>query len=62
VIRPIETFGAIAMQADSWHPDAAGYDLIARAVVAALRTDSRFMAFIGDTVTATPDAGTVDGR
>ena len=33
---PIESFGRIYMQADNWHPDASGYDLIARAVVDAL--------------------------
>jgi len=30
---PVETFGRIYMQADNWHPDTVGYDLIARAVV-----------------------------
>lgn len=34
---PVETFGRIYMQADNWHPDAAGYDLIARAVADALK-------------------------
>jgi lysophospholipase L1-like esterase len=34
VYRPIDTFGRVYMQADSWHPDAAGYDLIAHAVLA----------------------------
>ena len=34
---PIESFGRIYMQADNWHPDAAGYDLIARAVVDLLK-------------------------
>ena len=34
---PVETFGRIYMQADNWHPDAAGYDLIAHAVVNALK-------------------------
>jgi len=29
---PVETFGKLYMQADNWHTDAAGYDLIARAV------------------------------
>jgi len=36
VYLPIESFGRIYMQADNWHTDAVGYDLIARAVVAAL--------------------------
>jgi lysophospholipase L1-like esterase len=34
---PVEAFGRIYMQADNWHPDAAGYDLIARAVAQALK-------------------------
>jgi hypothetical protein len=34
VYRPIDTFGRVYVQADSWHPDAAGYDLIAHAVLA----------------------------
>src|SRR5262249_17315733 len=37
VYRPIETFGRVYMQADSWHTDAVGYDLIARAVLDAVR-------------------------
>jgi hypothetical protein len=32
VYLPIESFGRIYMQADNWHTDAVGYDLIARAV------------------------------
>jgi lysophospholipase L1-like esterase len=36
VYLPIETFGRIYMQADNWHTDAAGYDLIARAVAGAI--------------------------
>jgi hypothetical protein len=38
---PIETFGRVYMQADDWHTDAAGYDLIARAVAAAIVTSER---------------------
>jgi len=40
VYLPIETFGQVYMQADNWHTDAAGYDLIAREVarsIASLR-------------------------
>ena len=37
VYLPVESFGRIYMQADNWHTDAVGYDLIARAVAAALR-------------------------
>lgn len=34
---PVETFGRLYMQADNWHTDAAGYDLIARAVAKNIR-------------------------
>jgi lysophospholipase L1-like esterase len=34
---PVESFGRLYMQADNWHTDAAGYDLIAQAVVRALK-------------------------
>jgi len=33
----VETFGRLYMQADNWHTDARGYDLIARAVVDLLK-------------------------
>jgi lysophospholipase L1-like esterase len=36
IYLPIDTFGRVYMQADSWHTDAAGYDLIARAVARAI--------------------------
>jgi lysophospholipase L1-like esterase len=38
VYLPIESFGRIYMQADNWHTDAVGYDLIAKSVAAALET------------------------
>jgi lysophospholipase L1-like esterase len=38
VYLPVETFGEVYMQADDWHTNAAGYDLIARAVADAIRT------------------------
>jgi lysophospholipase L1-like esterase len=34
---PVESFGRLYMQADNWHTDARGYDLIARAIAAVLR-------------------------
>ena len=37
VLLPIETFGRVYMQADNWHTDAAGYDLIAHAVADFIR-------------------------
>ncbi|OLC47888.1 MAG: hypothetical protein AUH43_10615 [Acidobacteria bacterium 13_1_40CM_65_14] len=36
VLLPIETFGRLYLQADNWHTDATGYDLIARAVADAI--------------------------
>jgi len=36
VYLPIETFGRVYMQADDWHTDAVGYDLIAQAVAKAI--------------------------
>jgi lysophospholipase L1-like esterase len=36
VYLPVESFGRIYMQADNWHTDAVGYDLIARAAADAL--------------------------
>jgi lysophospholipase L1-like esterase len=37
IYQPTETFGKVYAQADSWHTDAAGYDLIAQAVFDALK-------------------------
>jgi len=37
--RPIESFGKLYLQADAWHTDATGYELIARAVFDALTRD-----------------------
>jgi len=34
---PVETFGRLYMQADNWHTDAVGYELIAQAVANALK-------------------------
>jgi lysophospholipase L1-like esterase len=34
---PVETFGRLYMQADNWHTDAAGYELIAQAIARALK-------------------------
>ena len=38
VYLPVETFGRLYMQADDWHTDATGYDLIARAVAQVIRS------------------------
>jgi len=36
MLLPIETFGRLYLQADNWHTDATGYDLIAHAVANAI--------------------------
>jgi hypothetical protein len=36
LIRPIEEFGAVTLQADPWHPSAGGYELIANDVMRAI--------------------------
>jgi hypothetical protein len=36
MLLTIETFGRLYLQADNWHTDATGYDLIAHAVAAAI--------------------------
>ena len=41
VYLPVDTFGKIYMQADNWHTDASGYDLIGRAVADAIVSDLR---------------------
>jgi lysophospholipase L1-like esterase len=38
VYLPIETFGEVYMQADDWHTNAVGYDLIAQAVADVIRS------------------------
>jgi lysophospholipase L1-like esterase len=40
--RPIDSFGKLAVQADSWHTDADGYRMIAAAVLQALKQDEEF--------------------
>lgn len=44
--RPIESFGRIYMLADGWHPDATGYDLIARAVLEQVTRDARVKGYL----------------
>ena len=41
VYLPIETFGKVSMQADGWHPNAEGYDLIAQAVCGVLQQNEK---------------------
>lgn len=50
VYRPIESFGKIYMQADSWHTNAAGYELIARAVREKLKQDEGFLRYLARSV------------
>jgi hypothetical protein len=47
VYRPIETFGRFYLQADGWHTDAAGYRLIAEAVLEVMRSDADLQASLG---------------
>lgn len=42
VYRPIDSFGKLPAQADSWHTDADGYRMIAAAVLQALKEDEEF--------------------
>jgi hypothetical protein len=44
------SFGTLSMQADSWHTDAAGYDLIAKALLETLKGEGsvrRYLERIG---------------
>jgi hypothetical protein len=46
VYRPIESFGRIYMQADPWHTNAVGYDLIAKALLEVLKKDQKVKAYL----------------
>ncbi len=46
VYTPIDSFGRIYMQADGWHTNAAGYDLIARAVLEQVTRDARVKGYL----------------
>jgi hypothetical protein len=41
VYAPIESFGKLYMHADNWHTNAAGYELIARALLDVLKRDEK---------------------
>jgi hypothetical protein len=41
VYRPIETFGGFPFQADGWHTNADGYELIAQAIVSVIDQDEK---------------------
>jgi lysophospholipase L1-like esterase len=40
--RPVDSFGKLTLQADTWHTDADGYRMIAAAVLQALKADDEF--------------------
>jgi lysophospholipase L1-like esterase len=40
--RPIESFGKIYLQSDAWHTDALGYELVANALIEALKKNEKF--------------------
>jgi lysophospholipase L1-like esterase len=46
VYRPIEAFGSLRFQADGWHTNAVGYDLIARTVADVLDTHANVRAHV----------------
>ena len=46
IYRPIESFGRIYMQADSWHPDASGYELIAKALLEVLKGTDKVQEYL----------------
>jgi lysophospholipase L1-like esterase len=47
--RPIESFGKIYMQADPWHTNAAGYELIAKALLETLKKNDRVKDYLRQT-------------
>jgi len=42
---PIDSFGRMYMQADGWHTNAAGYQLIAEAILRKLKEEPRFREY-----------------
>lgn len=48
VYRPIDTFGELYLQADAWHTNAAGYDMIASALLETFRPLSKFRQHISE--------------
>lgn len=46
VYRPIESFGEIHMQADAWHTNAAGYTLIAKALLEVLKRNQKVKKYL----------------
>jgi hypothetical protein len=46
VYLPIESFGKIYLQADAWHTNALGYELVAEALIEALRKNEKFQKHV----------------
>ena len=46
VYSPIESFGKIYMYSDSWHTNAAGYELIAQAVLEVLKRNEQLKGYL----------------
>jgi len=61
--RPIESFGKIYMQADPWHTNAAGYELIAKALLDVLKKNDRVKDYLrNQTVQSIPIIDNVSKR
>jgi len=45
IYAPVDTFGRMYMQADGWHTNAAGYQLIAEAILRKLKAVPRFREY-----------------
>jgi len=55
--RPIESFGRLYMQADNWHTNAAGYELIAKTLLEILKKDQKvkdYLRQVNDTRSRSP--------
>jgi lysophospholipase L1-like esterase len=46
IYRPIESFGKLPMQADNWHTNAEGYDLIANALLRTLKREPKLNDYL----------------
>jgi lysophospholipase L1-like esterase len=46
IYRPIESFGKLALQADAWHTNDQGYELIARALLDVLKQDQKMKDYL----------------
>ncbi|HUE38480.1 MAG TPA: GDSL-type esterase/lipase family protein [Candidatus Binatia bacterium] len=54
--RPVESFGSVYLQSDSWHTDAAGLGEIARAVLGALENEPGFARFLASSADSSATA------